>query len=119
ASGSMIFPLRRAGRRLEELLNWYTFTWRPLGSAYASADSLSIALAADLASKASHVVLDRVPDEDGTARQLQRAFEKAGWVVVLEPRDTNRVLEVAGCIYAEYLAGRPGPLHITLKRKAK
>ena len=119
ASGSMIFPLQQAGRRLEALLNWYAFTWRPLGSAYASADSLSIALARDLASKASHIVLDRVPDEDGTARQLTRAFEKAGWVVVREPCDTNRVLEVAGRSYAEYLAERPGPLRTTLKRKAK
>src|SRR5690606_24702470 len=118
-SGSMVFPLRQAGRRLEALLNWYAFTWRPLGSAYASADSLSIALAQDLASKASHVLLDRVPDEDGTARQLVRAFEKAGWLVVAEPCDTNRVLDVAGRSYEQYLVERPGPLRTTLKRKAK
>ena len=119
ASGGVVFPLRQAGRRLEALLNWYAFTWRPLGTAYASADSLTIALAGDLASRTSHIVLDRVPDEDGTARLLERAFRRAGWLVVREACDTNRVLEVAGRSYGEYLAERPGPLRTTLKRKAK
>jgi hypothetical protein len=64
-------------------------------------------------------VLDRVPDEDRTARQLQRAFERAGWHVVREPCDTNRVLAVAGRDYATYLESRPGTLRTTLKRKAK
>jgi hypothetical protein len=119
ASGSLIFPLQHAGRRLEALLNWYAFTWRPLGSAYASADSLTIALARDLASKSSHVVLDRLPDEDGTARLLERAFVRSGCVVVREPCDTNRVLDVVGRSFADYLAERPGPVRTTLKRKAK
>ena len=119
SSGGVVFPLRRSGRRLEALLNWYAFTWRPLGTAYASADSLSIALARDLASQASHVVLDRLPDEDGTARQLERAFARSGWLVVREPCDTNRVLEVGGRSYEEYLASRPGQVRTTLKRKAK
>jgi hypothetical protein len=81
ASGGVVFPLRRAGRRLEALREAHAAAWRPLATAYASADSLSIALAGDLASRASHVVFDRLPDEDGTARQLERAFRKAGWVV--------------------------------------
>ncbi|WP_328598156.1 GNAT family N-acetyltransferase [Croceibacterium salegens] len=118
ASGGVVFPLRRTGRRLEALLNWYAFTWRPLGTAYASIDSLSIALAGDLARQTSHVVLDRIPDEDGTARQLQRAFERSGWLVVREACDTNRVLEVGGRSFAEYLEGRPGQVRTTLKRKA-
>jgi len=81
ASGGVVFPLWRAGRRLEALREAQASAWRPLATAYASSDSLSIALAGDLASKASHVVLDRVPDEDGTARNLERAFSKAGWIV--------------------------------------
>jgi hypothetical protein len=85
ASGGVIFPLRQAGRRLEALLDGHALAWRPLATAYASSDSLSIALAGDLATKASHVVLDRVPEEDGTARQLERAFAKAGWIVAREP----------------------------------
>lgn len=119
ASGGMVFPLQQIGRRLEALLNWYAFTWRPLGTAFSSSDSLTIALARDLASRASHVVLERVPDEDGTARLLERAFAKSGWLVVREPCDTNRVLEVGGRSYAEYLAERPGRMRTTLSRKAK
>ena len=119
ASGAVVFPLRRVGRRLESLVNWYAFTWQPLATAYASLDSLTITLARDLAAETTHVVFDRVPDEDGCARQLERAFQRAGWLVLREPCDTNRVLPVAERSYAEYLASRPGPLRTTLKRKAK
>jgi hypothetical protein len=64
-------------------------------------------------------VFDRLPDEDGTARQLERAFARAGWLVKREACDTNRVLPVGGRSYAEYLESRPGQLRTTLKRKAK
>lgn len=119
ASGAVVLPLRRNGRRLESLLNWYGFTWRPLATPYGSLDSLTIALAGGLADQTSHVVLDRVPDEDRTARQLERAFQRAGWHVVREPCDTNRVLAICGRDFATYLEERPGQLRTTLKRKAK
>jgi hypothetical protein len=119
ASGAVALPLRRVGRRLESLLNWYVFTWRVLATPYASFDSLMISLAGDLAGKASHVVLDRVPDEDGSARQIERAFQRAGWLVLREPCDTNRFLAIGERSYADYLASRPGTLRTTLKRKAK
>jgi hypothetical protein len=119
ASGAVVLPLRRRGRRLESLLNWYGFTWRPLATPYGSSDSLMIALARGLRAKTSHIVFDRLPVEDGTARQLERAFSRGGWRVMREPCDTNRVLPVAGRSYAEYLASRPGALRTTLKRKAK
>jgi hypothetical protein len=118
ASGAVVLPLRRSGRRLESLLNWYGFTWRPLATPYGSFDGLMIALAEGLASQASHIVLDRLPDEDGTTRQLERAFSRSGWLVTREPCDTNRVLPVAGRSFADYLASRPGALRSTLKRKA-
>ncbi len=118
-SGAVVLPLRRIGRRLESLLNWYGFTWRPLATPYGSLDSLMIALAEGLAAQTSHLIFDRLPDEDGTARQIERAFTRAGWWVVRQPCDTNRVLAVGGRSYADYLAERPGPLRTTLKRKAK
>jgi predicted N-acyltransferase len=90
-----------------------------LATPYGSLDSLLTALARALAGKTSHLVLDRLPDEDGTARQLQRAFELAGWLVTREQCDTNRVLPIAGRSFAEYLESRPGQLRTTLKRKAK
>ena len=119
ASGAVVLPLRRSGRRLESMLNWYGFTWRPLATPYGSLDSLLIELARALATQTSHVVLDRLPDEDGTARQLQRTFDRAGWLTVCETCDTNRILPVDGRDFATYLDGRPGPLRTTLKRKAK
>jgi hypothetical protein len=119
ASGAVVLPLRRIGRRLESLLNWYAFSWRPLATPYGSVDSLLIALAQALAAQTSHIVLDRLPDEDGTARQLQRIFERAGWLIACEPCDTNRILPVDGRDYGTYLESRPGPLRTTLKRKAK
>jgi len=119
ASGAVVLPLRRVGRRLESLVNRHAFTWRPLATPYGSLDSLLIALAQALAARTSHIVLDRVPDEDGVARQFQRTFERAGWLVVRERCDTNRILHVGGRDYASYLESRPGPLRTTLKRKAK
>ena len=119
ASGAVVLPLRRAGRRLESLLNWYGFTWHPLTTPCGLLDSLTTALAEELASQTSHVVLDRVPDEDGTAGQLERAFMRAGWYVSRKVCDTNRVLAVAERSYQRYLEGRPGYLRTTLKRKAK
>jgi hypothetical protein len=65
------------------------------------------------------VVLSKLADEDGTATRLERAFRRAGWIVLREPCDSNHVLPVAGRSYADYLAGRPGALRTTLKRKAK
>jgi hypothetical protein len=119
SSGAVVLPLRRQGRRLESLLNWYGFTWRPLATPYGSFDSLLITLAEALPTKATHVVLDRIPEEDGTARQLQRAFERAGWLVAREACDTNRILSLEGRNYTSYLETRPGTLRTTLKRKAK
>ena len=119
SSGTVVLPLRRNGRRLESLLNWYGFTWRPLATPYGSVDSLTTALAGALAGRSSRISFERLPDEDGTARHLQRAFELAGWRVAREECDTNRILLVAGRSYGEYLESRPGPLRTTLKRKAK
>jgi hypothetical protein len=119
ASGAVVLPLRRNGRHIESLLNWYGFTWRPLATPYGSVDSLTTALAHELAKQTSTIIFDRLPDEDGTARQLQRAFERAGWLVTREQCDTNRVLPLSGRSFAEYLEGRPGQLRTTLKRKAR
>ena len=118
-SGAVVLPLRRSGRRLESLLNWYGFTWRPLATPYGSFDSLLITLADALRAQSSQLVLERVPDEDGTARQLERAFTRAGWLVRREPCDTNRILALAGRDFGAYLEGRPGQVRTTLKRKAK
>lgn len=107
----------RAG--LKGLSNWYAFTWRELATSPATQDKLLNALARDLQSRTSRIVLEALPDEDGTATRLEAGFRKAGWNVRREICDTNHVLEVSGQSYADYLAARPGKLRTTLKRKAK
>jgi len=60
-----------------------------------------------------------LPDEDGCASTLHRAFAGAGWWTRLEKCDDNHVLAVNDRNFSAYLAERPGPLRTTLKRKAK
>lgn len=107
--------LTRANGRIEPLRNWYSFTWRPLGG-----DQRALAeLAGSLRSRTHRVTLWPVPDEDGSATRLERAFEAAGWQVRREACDHNHVLPVNGRSFAEYWATRPGQMRTTLKRKAK
>ncbi|GAA0280085.1 hypothetical protein GCM10009127_21510 [Alteraurantiacibacter aestuarii] len=111
-------PLTKSATGLEVLTNWYAFTWQPL-VAGEPRPSLMESLARDLATRTHRIDLAKLPDEDGTASQLEQAFRKAGWAVRREECDTNHVLVCAGLNYADYLASRPGPLRTTLKRKAK
>ncbi|WP_454797319.1 GNAT family N-acetyltransferase [Novosphingobium lindaniclasticum] len=110
-----VLPLRGASGHLHALSNWYTFRFRALCS---GAERPLAVLAGDLAGKARRITLSGVPDEDGSAALLERAFRKAGWLVRREICDSNHVLPVAGRSYAHYLASRPGNLRTTLKRKA-
>jgi hypothetical protein len=117
-SGAVALPLMKNGYGLVGLSNWYAFTWQDLSTGHADRDGLLEGLARDLAHRTGRVVLDKLPDEDGTATRLAEAFRATGWIVVSEPSDRNHVLNVAGQPYAQYLASRPGPLRTTLKRKA-
>lgn len=112
-------PLTREGNALVPLANWYSFTWRPLGSEGADTARLVQAIARDLKQQVARVVLAPLPDEDSTIGLLEKAFHAAGWATFLEKCDNNHVLPVGGRSYAEYLAGRPGQLRTTLKRKTK
>ena len=109
-------PLVQSNGRLEPLRNWYAFSWRPLGS---QNPRLWQQMASDLRQRTHRVTLSPVPDEDGSASRLAAAFAEAGWSVHREPCDHNHVLPVQGRSFAEYWAGRPGPMRTTLKRKAK
>lgn len=113
-----VLPLRRVGRRIEALANWYTFRNRPIFSAGADQQALLAALAADLAKQAPHIELTRVSEELGEASALATAFKATGWLVYQAACDINHVLPLAGRSYAEYLASRPGAVRTTLKRKA-
>jgi CelD/BcsL family acetyltransferase involved in cellulose biosynthesis len=114
-----VLPLAQDSARLTALANWYTFRVRPIVSPGADGLGLLTALARDLARRAPRITLTGLPDENGEATLLVRAFRAAGWVAALAPSGTNHVLDVGGRSFADYLASRPGPLRTTLKRKAK
>jgi hypothetical protein len=116
---AVALPLVRNAEGLENLTNWYAFTWCDLATGHTARPALLRRLAHDLASRASRLTLSKLPDEDCTATRLENAFRDAGWFVLRERCDSNHVLPVARRSYEEYLAARPGPLRTTLKRKAK
>lgn len=113
-----ILPLCDAGDgSLAGLSNWYTFRLKPVFSPGADAPALLAAIAADLVGQAGRITLSGVPDEDGSASMLESAFRQAGWIVRREVCDSNHILETRGRDFAAYLAGRPGALRTTLRRK--
>src|SRR5690606_22235215 len=104
--------------KLTALANWYSFRVRPLASGGADAPRLMTAIAASLAKRSYRVTLTGIPDEDGSATLIEKAFRKAGWVIAREACDSNHVLTLDGRCYDAYLAARPGKLRTTLKRKS-
>jgi len=111
-----VLPLTGGEGHFSALSNWYTFRFRPLVTP--GADRLLAALAGDLKERARRVTLTGLPDEDGMATRTEAAFRQAGWIVLREQCDTNHILEVGGRGYGAYIAGRPGALRTTLKRKS-
>lgn len=112
---ALILPLRREEGALHELANWYSFRVAPIVTPGADRRRLLSMIARDLA--ADRVVLGKLPEED--AAIVAEAFRATGWFAVMTPCDTNHILRLNGRSYAEYLAGRPGQVRTTLKRKAK
>ncbi len=119
AGETAALALTETAGRITPLRNWYSFTWRELAPPGEAGDRLLEAIARQLKSRGYRVTLEPVPEEDGSAARLARAFRAAGWQVLMEPCDINHVLRVNGRSFAEYWETRPGPLRTTLKRKAK
>jgi len=113
-----VLPLVRRGDQIHALANWYAFRVGPLFTPGADRAALLAELAADLVGETPHLVLAPLPDENGAASALAQALRSAGWATFVEQCDVNHVLPVNGRSFAEYLAGRSGPLRTTLKRKA-
>lgn len=116
---AVALPLMRHHDALTSLVNWYSFTWRPLATEGADLDGSLAAIARDLAKQAKRVTLAPVPGEDASAERLAKAFRAGGWAVIAEQCDNNSILRVGERSFADYLAGRPGPLRTTLSRKGK
>lgn len=119
AKNTAALALTQDGGHITPLRNWYNFTWRPLVQRGDDGDRLLREVATKLKTKAHRVTLQPVPDEDGSATRLARAFGDAGWRVEVTRCDINHVLYVSGRSFDDYWASRPGPLRNTLKRKAK
>ena len=117
-TATALLALSRAEGRMVPLANWYTFRWKPLTSHLPARAGLLEALARDLPRHGWRLTLQQVPDEDGSASALAAALRRGGWRVRMERHDVNHVLAVNGRSFAEYLAGRPGPLRTTLKRRS-
>jgi hypothetical protein len=113
---SAVLALAGTGAHLTQLANWYTFRFRPVVTPGADRAALLGKLARDLSGKARRVTLTGLPGED--ADVLASAFGAAGWLAWREQSDINHVLTLAGRDYAAFLAGRPGKLRTTLKRKS-
>lgn len=114
-----ILPLRREDGGFHELANWYSFRVAPLVTPGADARRLLSMIARDIAADRAvdRIALAKLSAED--AAILAEAFRAARWFAVMTPCDVNHILRVNGRSYAEYLAGRPGQVRTTLKRKAK
>lgn len=116
---SAALALTERSGRITPLRNWYSFTWRQIAPHGDDGDRLLVEIARRLKSRGHRVTLEPVPDEDGSATGLARAFAAAGWLVETMPCDINHVLNVKGRSFAEYWRERPGPLRTTIERKAK
>jgi Acetyltransferase (GNAT) domain len=116
-------PLMAAGSGHHiALANWYNFHWRPL---FAGTDGEVEKLAllgalADVAQKQTRrLTLSPLPDEDGSATRLARAFRQRGWTVFKTVCDDNHYLDVQGRSFDAYWQSRPSRLKNTVKRKGK
>ena len=111
--------LTRGENGLESLRNWFSFTWRPLAPDGPRGDALLQAIAQGLRESTHRLLLQPMPDEDGSASRLADAMRKSGWIVDKAAIDENHILPVNGRSFAEYWATRPGKMRTTLQRKAK
>lgn len=111
--------LTRGDNGLESLRNWFSFTWRPLAQDGPEVDALLQAIAQGLRKSTHRLLLQPMPNEDGSASRLADAMRKSGWIVDKAAIDENHILPVNGRSFAEYWATRPGKMRTTLQRKAK
>lgn len=118
-----LFLQRVDQRRISALSNWYSFAFRPIFSGDpdpARQQAMLVAIAKRLRKTKppiATITLSPVPEADGTADLLARAFRKAGWIVSARESSTSWTANVAGLSYADYSAARPGQLRSTLRRK--
>lgn len=112
--------LARDGSTALSLAYWYSFAWRPLWTGQPDAATkirLATQLMIGLRGKVAKISLSPVPDEDGSARLLEKSMCAAGWTVNVRGSSQNHWLETKGRDFASWWAERPGALRSTVKRK--
>ncbi|MEW9856946.1 GNAT family N-acetyltransferase [Novosphingobium sp. M1R2S20] len=116
SSDTVVLPLAGGGVHLTQLSNWYTFRFRPILSPGADSAALLLAMADSLAGRTSRITLHGLPEAD--ADLIARSFRSDGWIALCAQCDVNHVLALEGRDFEAFLAGRPGRLRTTLKRKS-
>lgn len=108
--------------RFGPLANFYSFVAGPaFGGDYDEITKLALLRKmAAMAAKGGHkIALDNVPDENGEATLMRRAFRLTGWHMRHEQCDVNHILHVNGRNFDEYWRGRAGQMRSTVRRKAR
>lgn len=111
--------LSEEGERATAFSSWYTLAFAPVftgdpGESVRSA--MLVAMARRLRKRLSRIVL--TPMRGASATLTKRAFERAGWIAVLDETSANWTAQVGGMRFEDYWAARPGELRSTVKRKA-
>ncbi len=108
--------------RHSALSNFYSFVSGPaFGGDYDEITKLALLreLAAIAAKNGHKIALHDVPDENGEATLMRRAFRLTGWQVRHEQCDVNHILHVNGRSFDDYWRTRPGQMRSTVRRKAR
>lgn len=118
-----LFLVRRRKGEAAGLGSWYTLAWRTV-FAPGTTERARLRLIAAMADYAhaelglGHIQFAPIPGWDGSSDLLTQGFREAGWHVSDHPKTENWVHKVVEPNFAAFLAGRPGALRSTIKRKS-
>ncbi len=120
-----LFLTDQGHHKATALANYYTLAFRPIFTGDpdpAMRRALLVASARRLRNRPirlAQLTLAPVPQADGSADLLARAFRSAGWLVFRSAKTVNWTVNVAGKSFDQYWAERPGALRSTFARKLK
>ena len=115
--------LRKTGKASAEgLSSWYTLAYRPVfspGAPDAARLKLLYGLGHLLRRELATFRIEPIPEADGTAGLLQRAFGETGWVVHAGPKTGHWYTTVGEGGFAAFWTARPGQLRSTHDRRVR
>jgi hypothetical protein len=124
AASAWLFLTQGKDGMLHGIANWYSFVFRPQFHGVGGRDqrlALLTAMTAKLRGASHHLRLYPIVDDAQIDTALiARAFRASGWRVITRTMAHKRLLHLPpGTRFADYWAGRPGPLRSTFRRKAQ